>query len=168
MFLLKKLSFAFFGLGLVFLWGSANLQAVTPPPKLQELCKNSDIIVLGEYVGGMVEKPKGCEFWVTFQVKPKKFYKKTGNVDELKVLQFKKRYFVDTQGCSNIPGPNAMPGDMTEKLKKPKHDKKLFFFKEGKGNLVNIANIFWGIIDWDTAKREWHKEFKELKECHGE
>lgn len=165
---IRKIPLALTGLVLGFIAGPSSLFAVPAPPPLADLCKQSSIIVLGEYVGGMVDKPQGCQFWVTFQIKPEKYYKKTGDVAELKVLQFKKRYFVDTPQCSNIPGPNAMPGDMTEKLKKPTHEKKLFFFKEAKENLVEMSNVFWGIIDWDQAKREWHKEFETTKECHSQ
>lgn len=141
-------------------------QAVPAPPSLKQLCKNSHLIVLGHYVGGMVSEPQDCRFWVTFQVKPDKYYKKPGNLENLKVIQFKKRYFVDTKQCALIPGPNAMPGQMKEDLSKPSHEKKLFFLKEGQGTLKDLVNIFWGIIDWDTAPSQWHKEFKETKECH--
>ena len=75
----------------------------------------------------MVSKPKGCEFWVTFQVKPERFYKKAANVGNLKLIQFKKRYFIDNKQCANIPGPNGMPSSIAEGLKKPTDQKKIFF-----------------------------------------
>ena len=146
--------------------------AVPPPPPLPELCKDSDIIVLGKYVGGMVAKPQGCEFWVTFQVKPEKYFKQPGNMD-LKILQFKKRYFIDDKKCANIPGPNAMPGAMAESLKnptsdqKPAWDKKLFFLKNADGSLKSLTSVFWSIVDWKTAPEKWHKEFKATPACQG-
>lgn len=142
-------------------------RAITAPPALKELCDNSTLIVLGHYIGGMVAKPKGCEFWVTFQVKPDKFYKKPSGMEKVEFLQFQKRYFVDTKQCANVPGPNAMPEEMEADLKKPKHDKKVFFFKTSThGSFQALTDIFWGIVNWGTGEGKWHKEFKETPACH--
>ena len=155
------------GLALGLVWGLPQAGAVPAPPALPDLCKNSTLIVKGHYIGGMVSEPKGCEFWVTFQVKPDKFFKKPAGMEKVEFIQFQKRYFIDTKQCANIPGPNAMPGEMKADLQKPKHDKKVFFFKTStKGNFQALTDIFWGIVNWGTAEGKWHKEFKETPACH--
>ncbi len=148
-----------------FLLFSKQAMSLPPPPPLKDLCESANLIVKGEYVGGMVSAVKDCEFWVTFQIKPEKFYKKPSTLADPKVIEFKKRYYEDTKACSKIPGPNGMPGDFKEKLEKPTHEKKLFFFKAGSGTMHDLANIFWGIVDWNTAQSEWHKEFKATPAC---
>lgn len=144
----------------------AAAHAVPPPPPLADLCKNSDIIVKGEYVGGTVGEVKDCEFWVTFQVKPETFFKKPASSEVVKLIQFRRRYFEDTEQCARIPGPNAMPGDMKQDLKHPKHDKKVFFLKDSNGQIEDLSDAFWGIVDWDQAPKEWHEEFKVAPACH--
>lgn len=156
----------FFAFPLLIL-ASRSAGAVPPPLPLSELCKNSDLIVLGKYVGGSVDKPKGCEFWVTFQVHPEKYFKKPAQWEEITKIAFKKRYFVDTQGCANIPGPNAMPGQMEEDLKKPDSVKKLFFFQSKGGEIAELTDIFWAIEQWDNLPENWHKEFKSIPACQG-
>jgi hypothetical protein len=143
-----------------------GVRAVPPPPAVAQLCKDSDIIVKGEYVGGVVGEVKDCEFWVTFQVKPEKFFKKPTATENLKVIQFRKRYFEDTQACARIPGPNAMPGDLKEKLKHPEHEKKIFFLKDSQGQIEELSNAFWGIVEWDQTPKQWHDEFNGAPECH--
>lgn len=164
---LLKRTFAFVIITLVSFTFLSEALAVPPPLSVEELCKNSDMVVLGKYVGGMVSKPEGCEFWVTFQVKPEKYYKKPANAGELKVLQFKKRYFIDNDKCQNIPGPNAMPDQMAVDLKKPKDDKKIFFLKEKQGQLWSLTSVFWAIVEWKQAPKKWHEEFKNTPACHG-
>lgn len=155
----------FLGLAGLFVFLSTSF-ALPPPLPLEDLCKQSDFIIKGEYVGGMVGDVNDCQFWVTFQVKPEKFYKKPAGSEELKLIQFRKRYFEETKACAKIPGPNAMPAQLTEDLKKPKHDKKVFFLKDVEGQIEELSSAFWGIVDWDQAPKEWHKEFKENPSCH--
>lgn len=162
---MKKLIFFATVLAIASL-NSPEAGAVPAPPSLDQICKSANLIVKGEYVGGVVSEVKDCEFWVTFQIKPEKYFKKPGTLADPKVIEFKKRYFEDTKACSRLPGPNAMPGDMKEKLEKPTHDKKLFFFKSASGTMQELADIFWGIVDWNTAKKEWHEEFKATASCH--
>jgi hypothetical protein len=140
--------------------------ALPPPPAVAELCKNSDFIVKGKYVGGMVGEVNHCEFWVTFQVKPEKYFKKPATGVDLKMIQFRKHYFEDTQQCARIPGPNAMPGDMKEKLNHPNHEKKVFFLKDAAGQIEDLSDDFWGIVDWNQAPQQWHEEFKAAPACH--
>jgi len=148
----------------IFLFPIAS-QALPPPPALADLCQGSDWIVKGAYVGGMVGEVVDCQFWVTFQVKPEKLYKKPAGGEDLKLIQFRKRYFEDTKACANVPGPNAMPGQMAEDLKKPKHEKKIFFLKDSEGSIEDLGDAFWGIVDWNQAPGQWHKEFKETPAC---
>jgi len=159
-----KLTFGILVMGLFGWNGSAK--AVPAPLPLPELCKQSDVIVTGRYLGGQVTKPKDCQFWVTFQVKPDKYFKKPAGMDESKAFQFTKGFFVDNKKCANVPGPNAMPGEIQEHLSKPAKDKKLFFLKAGQGQLHQLTSVFWSIVGWDKAPKEWHKEFKETPSCH--
>ena len=145
---------------------SLNVQAIPPPPAVLDLCKNSDIIMKGEYVGGTVGEVDHCQFWVTFEVKPEKYFKKPAGLNNSKTIQFRKRYFEDTKECANIPGPNAMPGDLKEKLKHPNHEKLVFFLKDVEGQIEDLSNAFWGIVNWDQAPRQWHEEFKAEPTCH--
>ncbi len=141
--------------------------ALPPPPPLEELCKESDVIVRGHFVGGDVGPTTGCEFSVTFQVKPDEFYKKPDNLMEKEVIQYTRRYFVDTDQCRNLPGPNAMPGQMTVDLQKPTSEQKVFFLKNTQGQLKNLTDAFWSITQWNQAPKEWHQQFKNTPACHG-
>jgi hypothetical protein len=87
------------------------------------------MIATGAYVGGMVEPVQECQFWVTFQIKPQKYFKKPASGETLKLIQFRKRYFENTKACASDSGPNAMPGDLKGRLAKPTREKKIFFFK---------------------------------------
>jgi hypothetical protein len=163
---LKNIKIFLFSIFIFLNFFPLRAHAVPPPPAVADLCKNSDIIFKGEYVGGTVGTVDHCEFWVTFEVKPEKYFKKPAGVEESKTIQFRKRYFEDIQGCANIPGPNAMPGDMKEKLKHPNHEKLVFFLKDAAGQVEELSNAFWGIVEWDQAAPQWHEEFKNTPPCH--
>jgi hypothetical protein len=38
--------------------------------------------------------------------------------------------------------------------------------KDSNGQIEDLSDAFWGIVDWDQAAKEWHEEFKAAPACH--
>lgn len=146
-------------------------QAVPPPPSVEKLCESANLIILGQEVGGEVGKPEGCQFVVTFHIKPEKIYKGKKELKDAKDLtktSYEKTHFLNLPWCQRIPGPNALPYQFESRFAKPPQEKKLLFIKTNSAGKKEIANYFYGEVDWEKADTKWRKEFEKTPSCHDE